>query len=1550
MNKEHTRFLQLCKPILFLFAMLFLNGITYASHADLELTMSSPNANPGVFANVDIEITITNNGPELTNSVLLEFPFPSNLPITGDPIESQGFFSNWWTGTGTWDVGTLASGQTETVTLTLFTLSEDLFFYGQVVNSSIVDNDSSPSNGIPPIPSEDDEAVVNINDTGGGVCELLPFVGNIICDDAGTPDPLDDNFSFIITVDEQNAPSNNWATELPLGGGATITHPYGAPYSIALTESVVQNLVGRVYEFTVYDPANPSCSEYVSVLIPQPCSNTQPCSLTALTGNVQCFDNGASENDVWSFDMNVIPQNATGTWMANLNGQTYIGNFNENTQLGLFPVLDGDVTLTVFASVNSSCSTTITVQAPPPCTDQNCNISFMGIDEVCDDNGTPNDPLDDVWFAHINPIGSGLGSTFSIAGSIQESNLAYGQTYIFGPYPIQPFFEIGFTITDDDNGCFSSFILDGTATCSDGGNDCEITATVVSIDCDTQGNTNPNDDTWSYIVDIDGTNTSNTWVVELANSPNNVTYSGPYSSNFTLEDLPLNGLAVNTQTIMDAANPSCQTTISVDAPFPCSNASKPDLELSMTSNNQPGAFQNISYEVTVTNTGTAPANGVNIFGTTPDNVVLQGGNECNATAGNTSCQLSSIGWFFTTIAPGQSETLTVNFFTLDANPITFYMQVGDLNGEDEDSTPSNGTPPTVNEDDEAAFTIGGGQPCQISGPFYNNIQCFDNGTPIEADDFFDFEISVDGAVGGAFNLTTNAGVNGIFNYGQSITITGFPYANLPFSMSATDVNDPICFLSQNNNGSFQPCSTGTDCTIFQQTTRVCDDNGTTDSNDDTYVIEMIATGTGADTGTGWTVDYNGQTYSGLYGQVGIVGPFLINDSNFTLTLQDNENPDCSTNFLSLPPPPCSTGGGGDTDLKLEVTPNTIFAGSSVVVYTATITNEGPNDASGVSMLFDNGSSFGVLDFDLSTGSYSFSTDIWSVGTIAAGTSETIILEDQYVDFNANSLPTFPFFEILTMDGIDPDSTPGNDNGNRTADEDDEATFPIFPNGGGGYPTDLSVNLSAPSTTISLGETVTFTFNVNLDDGAAIMDVAAELELPTSLQYQSHIASQGTFNANTGEWEVGYIGGLSDAELTITATMVTNAPISIIYAQLTEAGNFYLDFDSTPGNGSCCIPNEDDEATLTLTNGTINLPDFTPIDFNINYFPNDNTLSMGATATNLGGDHFGNFSAKVYLSDDPSFSIDDVLVFTYSPVDFLGGETEFFSGGPQMLPSSITSGNYFALFILDDANQVIESDESNNIAVTSLTIGPAAPANDLELGIFSSSTFNQWGNVSFDIVLTNAGTTPRSNIAIEVAPLEGGVYQGGNESSTTAGSFNAQNGSPIIWDLTGLTLVPGQSETLTINGFVLSPDFFRVYAQIISHSGTDPDSTPNNGTPPITNEDDEVAKTLGNAPSPLLVINGNSNTSQSFDYQYFKIKNLYPNPVSAHLKMTVASALEGDAVLQIANTQGSEVAYFKKQLTQGQNVLDVDVSTLPKGIYFLKIETEEGMEVRRFLKQ
>ena len=150
-----------------------------------------------------------------------------------------------------------------------------------------------------------------------------------------------------------------------------------------------------------------------------------------------------------------------------------------------------------------------------------------------------------------------MGNTFSISGAITANNLPYGQVHIFGPYPI-PYFEVFFTITDDEHGCILSTFL-APPSCSNE-NNCQISASLVSVECQT--NSTPidlNDDTWSFIADIDGINAGNTWEVLIGG----IQYVGNYNDNFELSNLPLTGSETVSYEIRAANNSNCFTTITV---------------------------------------------------------------------------------------------------------------------------------------------------------------------------------------------------------------------------------------------------------------------------------------------------------------------------------------------------------------------------------------------------------------------------------------------------------------------------------------------------------------------------------------------------------------------------------------------------------------------------------------------------------------------------------------------------------------------------------------------------------------------------------------------------------------------------------------------------------------------------------------------------------------------------------------------------------------------------------------------------------------------------
>ena len=77
-------------------------------------------------------------------------------------------------------------------------------------------------------------------------------------------------------------------------------------------------------------------------------------------------------------------------------------------------------------------------------------------------------------------------------------------------------------------------------------------------------------------------------------------------------------------------------------------------------------------------------------------------------------------------------------------------------------------------------------------------------------------------------------------------------------------------------------------------------------------------------------------------------------------------------------------------------------------------------------------------------------------------------------------------------------------------------------------------------------------------------------------------------------------------------------------------------------------------------------------------------------------------------------------------------------------------------------------------------------------------------------------------------------------------------------------------------------------------------------------------------------------------------SIFPNPVNdwllAQLKMEKATNFD----LAILNANG-QIVLEKTMLLQKEDNIKINVSTFPKGIYFLKIQSEEGSIVRKFVK-
>ena len=104
------------------------------------------------------------------------------------------------------------------------------------------------------------------------------------------------------------------------------------------------------------------------------------------------------------------------------------------------------------------------------------------------------------------------------------------------------------------------------------------------------------------------------------------------------------------------------------------------------------------------NNGTETATGIEVEFVLPTGTVYVGGNEFSVSIGNVSPIRDN--FTLNELPAGETAVIQLNFFSLTDSPIDHYAEVIAMNEEDLDSTPNNGTPPIVNEDDETVISTG----------------------------------------------------------------------------------------------------------------------------------------------------------------------------------------------------------------------------------------------------------------------------------------------------------------------------------------------------------------------------------------------------------------------------------------------------------------------------------------------------------------------------------------------------------------------------------------------------------------------------------------------------------------------------------------------------------------------------------------------------------------------------------------------------------------------------------------------------------------------------
>lgn len=313
---------------------------------------------------------------------------------------------------------------------------------------------------------------------------------------------------------------------------------------------------------------------------------------------INCDNNGTvtdSTDDTYILEIILTHSSNNGTFSIDgtgisLSGQSY------GVPINITLAADGNAQTLIFTDEATNCSLSYTTQDLVHCS-TDCSVLIDWWEAICDDNNTPTNPTDDTYLIRVVANGTNTGNTNQYIARIagQNSIQMYGDTASFS-LPANGNIET-LTVTDQEiTACFASLDIGPLDPCS---NDCELSAEIISVNCDNNNTEDDNsDDLFTIRLIITGQNTGGNGF-EI-----NGTSTGNYGDTLTLGPFPISG-GNQSFSIIDLDRTDCTIEVNVPAPPPCSDPCELSSSLNVLDcdNNGTGANTNddfVSIELNVT--------------------------------------------------------------------------------------------------------------------------------------------------------------------------------------------------------------------------------------------------------------------------------------------------------------------------------------------------------------------------------------------------------------------------------------------------------------------------------------------------------------------------------------------------------------------------------------------------------------------------------------------------------------------------------------------------------------------------------------------------------------------------------------------------------------------------------------------------------------------------------------------------------------------------------------------------------------------------------------
>ena len=1066
--------------------------------ADIAITKTVSNTAPNQGTNVTFTVTATNNGPSAATGVQVTDLLPPGLTYMSSTASGTTTYNS---GTGVWNIGPLANGGNETLSLV-----------ATVTGTNPVANIAAKTAEVQPDP------VLGNNTASATVTGQAADIGVVKTVSNPTPN-VGSNVTFTITA-TNHGPSNATGVEITdaLPAGLTL---------VSATPSFGTYVAGTgVWHI---GPLGNGVSETLSIVATVTTTNPVINTATRTAGN-QPDPNAAND---------VSPATVTGQ-SADIAIAKSVNN--------LTPDFGSNVTFTVTAT-NKGPSNATGVQVTDPLP---AGLIFVSATPSV---GTSYNSGTGLW--DIGALSNGSSATLAIVATVNTTAPATNtatKTAEFQPDPVAGNNSATATITPRALADIAITKVVNNATPDLGTN---VTFTITAT------NNGPNAANGVQVTDLlpggltlfSATPAGGT----TYNSGTGVWNIGPManaSSATLLIVATVNTTAPTTNTATKTAETEFDPNGANDSFSATVTPVAADIAITKSVDNAtPNLNTNVTFTVTATNNGPSNATGVVVTDLLPAALTYM-----SSTPSIGTYNSGSGAWTIGPLANGATGTLTIVATATATNPVintatkTGEVQPDPVAGNNTASTTvtgqaadiavtkivSNATP---NVGTNVTFTV----TATNSGP--------SNATGVVVTDPLPAGLTL---VSAAPSAGTYAA--GIWNIGpmanlSSATLTLIATVNNtnPATNTATktgeDQTDPV---SGNDSASAMVTGQAADIAITKTV-----DNATPNQNTN-VTFTITATNIGPSNATGVQVTDKlpaGLTFvsatpsAGTYNAVSGLWDIgaIANSANATLSIiatVTGTNPVFNTASKTAEAQPDPNPGndaasatvtGQSADISVaKVVDNATPPLNSNVTFTVTVTNNGPSSATGVVVTDLVPAGLTLVSATPSAGTYNPVTGVWNLGGLISGANATLTIV-------ATVTTTATTTNTATKTGeVQPDPVTGNDSASASVT---------------GVSADIRVIKTANQTTPLVGQDVTYTLVAHNLGPSSAPGVQFHDALPAGVTFVSYTATQGTYNSATGIWNVGTMANGA----TVTLTLVVNvASTGTIVNTVTTLPGGYFD--------------------------------------------------------------------------------------------------------------------------------------------------------------------------------------------------------------------------------------------------------------------------------------------------------------------------------------------------------------------------------------------------------